>query len=402
MGDYVDRGNFSVECVILMFVYKILHKNTFFMLRGNHECRHLTEHFTFKEECKHKYDLNAYESIMDTFDALPLCAIMNKQFFCVHGGISPEVRKIEDIMDIDRFHEPKTSGIMCDLLWADPMEDFGSSVDEDFEFNSVRGCSYSFSFNAALDFLARNRLLSIIRAHEAQDMGYKMHRKNDKTGFPSVITLFSAPNYLDTYNNKAAILKYENNVINIRQFNATPHPYCLPGFMNVMTWSLPFVAEKVADVLLAVFRLINDKEVEAMEAAQKEKALLLRNKIQSIGRIAALCKQMRTEREALSMIGGLSASGTELPPTLKLTEQPIAETLAKSSFEGIRKIDIQNEALPSSPLRESIPSPNSLRRYKSRDNILQKKASREKIVFHLAETPTTEEPLPEIKEDILM
>src|SRR3954468_4875462 len=134
---------------------------------------------------------------------------------------------------------------MCDILWADPLEEFGQEkTSEYFVHNHVRGCSYFFSYPAACNFLEKNNLLSIIRAHEAQDAGYRMYRKTRTTGFPSVMTIFSAPNYLDVYNNKAAVLKYENNVMNIRQFNCTPHPYWLPNFMDVFTWSLPFVGEK--------------------------------------------------------------------------------------------------------------------------------------------------------------
>lgn len=112
---------------------------------------------------------------------------------------------------------------MCDLLWSDPLEEFGMEKgNEFFVHNHVRGCSYFFSYAAACQFLERNNLLSIIRAHEAQDQGYRMYRKTRTTGFPSVMTIFSAPNYLDVYNNKAAVLKYENNVMNIRQFSNIP------------------------------------------------------------------------------------------------------------------------------------------------------------------------------------
>ena len=63
-----------------------------------------------------------------------------------------------------------------------------------------------YSYNACCEFLQRNNMLSIIRAHEAQDAGYKMYRKSSATGFPSLITIFSAPNYLDVYGNKGTCI----------------------------------------------------------------------------------------------------------------------------------------------------------------------------------------------------
>jgi len=93
-----------------------------------------------------------------------------------------------------------------------------------------------------------------LRAHEAQFDGYKMHKWNGAQEFPAVITIFSAPNYCDVYNNKGAIIKFEQNTLNIQQFNYTAHPYILPNFMDVFTWSVPFVAEKIVEMLYNVLK----------------------------------------------------------------------------------------------------------------------------------------------------
>merc|ERR1719230_1417622 len=109
------------------------------------------------------------------------------------------------------------------------MEEGNDQSKDYFVRNEVRGCSWFFTYEAASTFLYKNSLLSVIRAHEAQLEGYKMHKTNSATGFPTVITIFSAPNYCDVYNNKAAILKFDNSTLNILQFNCSPHPYHPPS-----------------------------------------------------------------------------------------------------------------------------------------------------------------------------
>ncbi|KAF2196064.1 Metallo-dependent phosphatase [Delitschia confertaspora ATCC 74209] len=365
LGDYVDRGYFSIECVLYLWSLKIWYPNTLWLLRGNHECRHLTDYFTFKLECKHKYSEAVYEACMDSFCALPLAAIMNKQFLCIHGGLSPELHTLEDLKSIDRFREPPTHGLMCDILWADPLEEFGQEKTSDFfVHNHVRGCSYFFSYPAACAFLEKNNLLSIIRAHEAQDAGYRMYRKTRTTGFPSVMTIFSAPNYLDVYNNKAAVLKYENNVMNIRQFNCTPHPYWLPNFMDVFTWSLPFVGEKITDMLIAILNTCSKEELEEetptsvtsgpvspplsapLDPDSTEfKRRAIKNKILAIGRLSRVFQVLREESERVTELK--TASGGRLPAgTLMLGAEGIKQAI--HSFEDARKVDLQNERLPPS------------------------------------------------------
>jgi len=238
-----------------------------------------------------------------------------------------------------------------------------------------------------------------------------MHRRNEKTGFPSVITLFSAPNYLSSYNNKGAILRYESNVINIRQFNNSPSPYYLPGYMNVFKWSLPFVAEKLGELFLAFLKLVDDEQYEIEEKQERERINTLRRKVQTVGRLCNLYRQIRQEREELVMAGSLSPRGDSLPSSLQRSPEDqtdkVALTLSKSlhTFDGTKSIDLPNEARPP-PLNDSSPpSPASLQRHMSRNSILNAKrltkvrAHQSTVSANKAEAKETTPPTPDIKEE---
>lgn len=179
------------------------------------------------------------------------------------------------------------------------------------------------------------------------------------------MTIFSAPNYLDVYNNKAAVLKYENNVMNIRQFNCTPHPYWLPNFMDVFTWSLPFVGEKITDMLIAILNTCSKEELEDETPTSSGlsspplstpdldstefKRRAIKNKILAIGRLSRVFQVLREESERVTELK--TASGGRLPAgTLMLGAEGIKQAI--HNFEDARKVDLDNERLP--PTHEEV------------------------------------------------
>jgi len=402
LGDYVDRGSYSVEVLALLFALKIKYPRRVRMLRGNHECRQMTCFFNFREECEHKYDVAVYEAFMEAFDSLPLGATINGNFLAVHGGLSPDLKHLKAIVHIQRFTEPPREGLLCDLLWSDPLEfkdegapsSSGGAKSPHFIHNEVRGCSYFFSVEGTVKFLQRNQLLSIIRAHEAQLEGYKMHKTNPSTGFPSVITIFSAPNYCDVYNNKGAILKFDNSTLNVLQYDCSPHPYHLPNFMDVFTWSMPFVIEKVTEMLYQILqpegKVIDDDELPPLPLAlnsicreslstEGNRAVELacqlsrrsteglveeasahdriRQKVKAVGRIARIFKTLRQERETVIRLKGV-CPGHRLAPGLLLAGKDRMRSELEV-FQHMQGVDSRNEKRPSDKLDSLVSSPTT-------------------------------------------
>ncbi len=357
LGDYVDRGQFSIECVLFLWFLKIAYPSNINLLRGNHESRHLTDHFTFKRECEIKYSLKVYDACINSFYQLPIAAVVNKQFLCIHGGLSPEIETLNDINErIQRNCETPTTGPLCDLLWSDPAVDYDqdSKHKAPFSVNLARGCSYFYTYEAVITFLKRNKLISLIRGHEAQEAGFKFYRKSYKTEFPSLITIFSACNYCDVYNNKGAIIKYQNNSFNIKQYTAMPHPYWLPNFMDTFTWSLPFIAEKLTEILVAIV----DKTSKDVDERK-----IIKTKIRAIGRFYS---QARTKSETAIKLNGLVSSDFINLESFK-SETCILPQVGERrlSIDEIRELDKKNECIPKSLIKRSS-SLNS-------QNILQKK-----------------------------
>ncbi|PAV63685.1 hypothetical protein WR25_07799 [Diploscapter pachys] len=211
MGDYVDRGFYSVETVTLLVCLKVRYPNRVTILRGNHESRQITQVYGFYDECLRKYgSANVWRMYTELFDYMPLTALVNGEVFCLHGGLSPVIETLDHIRTLDRFQEVPHEGPMCDLLWSDPDERLGWGI-------SPRGAGYTFGHDCSETFNDANGLSLISRAHQLVMEGYSWSHER------KVVTVFSAPNYCYRCGNQASIVELDDQLkYSFIQFDSAP------------------------------------------------------------------------------------------------------------------------------------------------------------------------------------
>jgi len=213
MGDFVDRGYFSLETFTYLLTLKARWPDKITLLRGNHESRQITQVYGFYDECQQKYgNANAWKYCTQVFDFLTLAAIVDGRILCVHGGLSPDVRTLDQIRTINRNQEIPHEGAFCDLMWSDP---------EDIETWQVspRGAGFFlFGSRVTTEFIHINNLELICRAHQLVQEGYK-YMFDEK----NLVTVWSAPNYCYRCGNVASILALDENLNReFKIFNAVP------------------------------------------------------------------------------------------------------------------------------------------------------------------------------------
>ncbi|CAM0950886.1 unnamed protein product [Alopecurus aequalis] len=211
LGDFVDRGFYSVETFLLLLALKVRYPDRITLIRGNHESRQITQVYGFYDECLRKYgSVNVWRYCTEIFDYLSLSALIENKIFSVHGGLSPAITTLdqasklisnvsfvghalyffyliimlpEQIRVIDRKQEVPHDGAMCDLLWSDPedaVDGWGLSP---------RGAGFLFGGNVVTSFNHSNNIDYICRAHQLVMEGFKWMFNN------KIVTVWSAPNY---------------------------------------------------------------------------------------------------------------------------------------------------------------------------------------------------------------
>ena len=221
LGDYVDRGSNSLETVCLLIALKVRYPDQIHLLRGNHEDRLINNVFGFGEECANRLGedvaspTSVYSKLNLLFDWLPLAATIDNKILCLHGGIGQALKELQQVRQLERplevVHEAISpeEQLLVDILWSDPTD---NDEETGIQNNYIRdpnqtGNIVKFGPDIVEDFLQRNKLMMILRAHECVMDGF------ERFAGGSLITIFSATDYCHKYKNAGALLfinrKYE-------------------------------------------------------------------------------------------------------------------------------------------------------------------------------------------------
>eukprot|EP00933_Yihiella_yeosuensis_P011196 TRINITY_DN11830_c2_g1_i1.p1 TRINITY_DN11830_c2_g1~~TRINITY_DN11830_c2_g1_i1.p1 ORF type:complete len:584 (-),score=120.17 TRINITY_DN11830_c2_g1_i1:242-1993(-) len=255
-GDYVDRGSWGIEVIMVIFAFKLKDPNSVFLNRGNHEMLETNILYGFCGECGVKYDMPLFNLFSEAFRNLPLCQLVEDKVLVLHGGLpGPDPRiwipgqthdptdsvpmgvlpTLQDIAATDRYMEitpnsyansigPTTTDKeandvrkVIDILWSDPRggDGYGPS------YRKGKGV-FMFGPDVTKTFCEKNGLQCIVRSHEVKAEGYRWDHQQ-------LLSVFSAPNYLDTGNNKGAFLKLRKSSTGTIEFepvtySAVAHP----------------------------------------------------------------------------------------------------------------------------------------------------------------------------------
>jgi protein phosphatase len=212
LGDYVDRGQYSLDVLLLLLAFSLKFPDSCFLIRGNHEFSNVNSEYGFRAEMVERFgDDVLWERCQTLFGYLPLAAIVADSIFCVHGGIGPNVTSISAIQNralpID---DDSGDPMVAELVWSDPT---GGSV---CYTESRRGKGAQFGAIALRKFLDENKMGCLIRGHE---WGMQAVRE-----FPKgmCVTVFSSSDYCGRGNCGGFVIV--NEAVKLERFNFEPRP----------------------------------------------------------------------------------------------------------------------------------------------------------------------------------
>ncbi|KAJ6565936.1 serine/threonine-protein phosphatase PP2A catalytic subunit [Mycena vulgaris] len=201
LGDYVDRGKQSLETICLLLAFKIKYPENFFLLRGNHESSSVNRIYGFYDECKRRYNIKLWKTFGDCFNCFPIAAIIGERIFTMHGGLSPDLQSMDQIRRIMRPTEIPDGGILSDILWSDPDGYITGWAAND------RGAGFTFGPDIVARFTQKHDLDLICRGHQVVEDGFEFFAKR------RLVTLFSAPNYCGEFDNAAAMMSVDEELV---------------------------------------------------------------------------------------------------------------------------------------------------------------------------------------------